>query len=113
MHIYVIGRKRGQWKYVFTQVWVDGSWTVQLYKYPEYYSNRWSYTNSVSYLKSSINPETGISAPYQSYFSVLPQDPWNQNLPWYSGDQYDYQPIFTRYNWWALRSNNLESTLVK
>jgi hypothetical protein len=103
----------GQWKYKFAEVWVDGSWTIQLYKYPEYYSNSWSYNGSVSYLKASINPQTGNSAPYQSYFSVLPQDPWNQNLPWYDGDQYDCQPIFTNYNWWALRTYYIEATLNK
>jgi hypothetical protein len=53
----------GQWKYKFAEVWVDGSWTIQLYKYPEYYSNSWSYNGSVSYLKASINPQTEILHP--------------------------------------------------
>jgi len=92
-----------QWTYQFTDITVDGSWTVSVYYYPQYYSNTWAWSGSASYLKASINPETGLSAPYQSYFTVNPNYN-NLNLPSYTADQYDYQPIFTSYHWWALRN---------
>ncbi len=105
-----------RWKYKYTEIWVDGSWIIEVYKYPEQYGNSWSYHGHASYLKASINPESGSSAPYQAYFSVSPKNPLNQNLPWYNGDQYNYQPVFNSYNWSALRhggSSGLRATLMK
>jgi len=105
----------GGWTYIFTNITVNGTWNVSIYYYPQYYGNSWAWNGSASYLKASINPETGQTAPYQSYFTVSPNYN-NLNLPAYTADQFDYQPIFESYNWWALRDGGccgLTSTLVK
>jgi len=91
------------WKYQFTDINVNGSWLVSVFYYPQRYGNSWSWSGSASYLKASINPETGSSAGYQSYFHVSPNEA-NGNVPVYIADQYNYQPIFDGYNWSALRN---------
>jgi len=93
---------RRKWKYKFTNINVNGSWVVSLYYYPQRYGNNWSWNGNASYLKASINPQTGSSAPYRSYFVIYPNSV-NKNLPWYIADQYDYQPKFDSYNWTASR----------
>jgi hypothetical protein len=93
----------GNWKYQFTDISVNGSWVISVFYYPQLYGNSWSYIGYASYLKACINPATGITAPYQSYFLVKPNS-LNLNIPSYTADQYDYQPVFERYNWSALRN---------
>lgn len=102
------------WIYKFTTIDVDGEWDIYLYYYPEHYGSTWSWNGSASYLKASINPSNGSTAPYQSYFSVTPNNPLNIDLPWFYGDQADYPPQYDSYNWSAVRSDaGLEATLVK
>jgi hypothetical protein len=85
------------WKYVSTNVTVNGSWDVGMFYREQSYDNSWSYSNSVSYLKACINPDTGSGAAYQSYFTVYCNDPWS------SGTEALYPPHFNSYNWTATR----------
>ncbi len=100
------------WKYVSTTIDVDGEWIIYLYRFPEQYGSSWSWNGSASYLKASINPSTGSSAPYQSYFSVQPNNPLNDNLDPLYGDQADYPPQFSSYDWSALRNGGPSGLLV-
>lgn len=90
-----------QWKYQFTNINVNGSWGVSVFYIPQLYENSWSWNGSASYLKASINPQTGSSASYQSYFHVNPND---ANMAYGEAWQYNYQPIFDSYNWSATRN---------
>lgn len=81
-----------KWKYESANINVNGSWVVSVYYFTQSYINSWSWNGGASsYLKASINPATGSSAPYQSYFYVAPSD-INRNLDYMLGDQYDYPP---------------------
>jgi hypothetical protein len=118
-NVYVQCQERNfwrKWKYKGSEVWINGSWTVSVYYFPQRYSNTYSYNNKgVAYYKASINPETGSTAPYESYFHVSPNS-MNRSLPSYMGDQYNYQPIFQNYNWSATRPGGccgLTATLIK
>ena len=100
---YILCQERNfwqNWKYKFTHVDLYGNWNLSVYYYPQYYSNNYEYHGSVNNFKSSINPETGSTAPYQSYFEVLPNYQ-NQNVSYQL--QNNYQPIFESYSWSALR----------
>ncbi len=89
-----------QWKYKDAYIDVYGSWDVMIYESPEYYGNSWSWHGYGNYLKASVNPGTGISAPFQSIFSVRPYDPWNTQE-----DQYEYAPVWDWYHWTATRGS--------
>ncbi|PKP07937.1 MAG: hypothetical protein CVU09_18005 [Bacteroidetes bacterium HGW-Bacteroidetes-4] len=89
----------GNWKYDWCDVssTVNGSWDIGVFYREQTYGNSWSHTGSFSYLKSSINPQTGLSAGYQSYFTVYCDNPWS------SGTEAEYPPYFKSYNWKAIR----------
>jgi hypothetical protein len=88
----------GNWKYKIADIDVDGSWQIELFYNSQSYGNDYTFNGSASYLKSSINPSSGIPAPYQSYFSVTATYPdiW--------GRDEDYPPSFINYHWTALRN---------
>lgn len=99
--VYIQCQKRnwnGSYRYEWADLTVTGSWGISVFYYPQYYGNNWTWSGQAGYLKASINPVTGISAPYQAVFGVT-ANTQNQALEWYNGSQADYQPIFTRYNW--------------
>lgn len=100
------------WKYVYTTIDVDGEWDIGIYKYTEVYSASFSWNGSASYLKASVNPSNGNTAPYQSYFAVRPTDPWNISLDPLIGDQADFPPCFISYDWSALRNGGTSGLLV-
>ncbi len=102
---------RRKWKYKATKIWVNGAWDINVFSNKQLYSNSWSKQCNASYLKASINPNTGSSAPYRSYFIVYCSDP----SPYNNYEKY-YPPKFTSYNWNVTRnggSSGLKQYLTK
>jgi hypothetical protein len=100
--VYVQCQRRniwGKWKYDWCDAssTVNGSWDIGVFYREQTYGNSWSYTGSFSYLKACINPQTGLGAVYQSYFTVYCDNPWS------SGTEAAYPPHFHNYNWTATR----------
>jgi len=88
----------GNWKYVTTEIWVEGEWGFHLFENPRHLSSSISLNGNGSYLKASINPATGATAPYQSYFIISCTEPSEYN------DDISYPPTYDYYYWKATRN---------
>jgi hypothetical protein len=90
------------WIYDTQNIQVTGDWQIQAYYYPQRYMGSYSFSGRFSLMSLFINPDTGVSSPLGTYYSIFP-DSANQTYDWEF--QQGNQPIFVTNNWSATRTD--------
>jgi hypothetical protein len=91
----------GNWKYETdkTYLTVNGEWTIYAFPNPQHYSGTYSFYHiAANNLRTSINPQGGGIAPYQSYFILYPYES-NSYIGGY--EPKDFEPNFLNMTWTA------------